>query len=313
MEIPTGKNIFYRPLLKNQEEVCPSPAISKQYIETLSQYSNSKNAMQETASVSAKPEINMNTNNEFSTSISSLIQLLSSQGIDQPYNLQEIVQHSFSSLPSFSLLQSPFITNLPSPFLGAPQTQTSNLNSDFSNLLSSSILGSSIASPAVFNSHAISELLRRGQPFSGKSDPQNPESLEKIMKIEEDSDLPVKTISLSSGLTMNAVNRNPGTNTSTTSEKGLKFNSVLSKGDKQKRSLEDIVEEEPYKNKSDIIVDETKLHDDTLFKNFHLYNMIQPTSLLINTPSNTLNQQMNSMSLTANLFTNISGKINTVL
>ena len=199
--------------------------------------------MQETASGTAKPENNMNTNNEFSNSISSLIQLLSSQGIDQTINLQEILQHSISSLPSFSLLQSPFITNLPSPFLGTPHTQTSNLNSDFSNLLSSSILGSSMASPAVFNAQVISELLRRGKSFSAKFDPQNSESLEKLMKIEDDSNLPVKTISLSSGLTMNALNRNQGANISTTSEKSLKINNVLSKVDKQKKGLDDIVEE----------------------------------------------------------------------
>jgi len=138
--IPSVQNMFYHPPTKNQiDPVCPSPMFqvpAKKNTQALnSLFQGSRFTAAET-----NPSNNHSIleNNNASNSINSLINQLQSQLTNQPKNLEELLQKSFSSLPSNSMVQSPFTSSMQSPFMGGnnhnSQIQPS-IGSEISNLL----------------------------------------------------------------------------------------------------------------------------------------------------------------------------------
>ena len=132
--------MFYHPPTKNQiDPVCPSPMFqvpAKKNTQPLnSLFQGSRFTAAET-----NPSNNHSIleNNNVSSPIHSLIDQIQGQMSNQPKNLEELLQRSFSSIPSSSMLQSPFTSSMQSPFMGGnnhnSQMQPS-MGSEISNLL----------------------------------------------------------------------------------------------------------------------------------------------------------------------------------
>jgi len=239
--------------MKNQDEVCPSPAITKQPVrENLSAFHSSRNTAPDTNEHNSKPE-----QQDMSGSLNSLINLLNNQHQQEPKTLQQLLQQkSFSSMPSQSMFQSPFTSSLPSPFLVNSGTQNSHYTnsnlSEFSNILTASILGTPAQNNVIFSQQqtipttqsnnlvdsaiafqvtellkqenekkiqAITELLMKSLQQQNVNQLGNLNNLhalnnlENMIKIEENTQNK-QTIALSNGLTMNPIKRvSPPTNT----------------------------------------------------------------------------------------------------
>lgn len=130
--------MFYHPLVKNQQEtVCPSPMFqvpTKKNPQTL----NSLFQGSRFTAVETNPTTNHSTlnGNNASSSMNSLLNQLQPQFSSQPRNLEELLQRSFTSMPSG--YQSPFTSSMQSPFM-IGNNQSSNpqpsIGSDLSKIL----------------------------------------------------------------------------------------------------------------------------------------------------------------------------------
>lgn len=152
------QNVFYHPLMKGEESYFPSPmvrfpAFRNPSHENNNLFNHQNNMVQE----DTVGNIGLTSHSEILNSLSSLDSIGSlnnaihsilnmvKPNTSQPKNLNELLQKSFSSTHSNSLLQSPLLSTIQSPLVGYNCVQNSYVQSqmgpDFSNLLTSSVLG----------------------------------------------------------------------------------------------------------------------------------------------------------------------------
>ena len=129
--------MFYHPLVKNQQEtVCPSPMFqvpTKKNPQTLnSLFQGSRFTAAETNPTTHHSTLN---GNNASSSMNSLLNQLQPQFTSQPRNLEELLQRSFTSMPSG--YQSPFTSSMQSPFMIGNQSSNPqpSIGSDLSKIL----------------------------------------------------------------------------------------------------------------------------------------------------------------------------------
>src|SRR4051812_13736914 len=107
--IPKSQNIFYNPMMiKNNESVCPSPMIQVPFrMLSREQLPGPQLTSHVINDLHLNKEVN---NNDASTSLQSVLYQLQTHFPGQPKNLEELLQRSFSSMPSNSVFQSSFVS-----------------------------------------------------------------------------------------------------------------------------------------------------------------------------------------------------------
>jgi len=174
------QNVFYHPLIKGEESCFPSPMVRfpgfRGSNENNGLIGHQNNMVQENTvgniGLTAHSEVlnSLNSFGSLNNAIHSILDMVK-PNTSQPKNLNELLQKSFSSTHSNSLLQSPLLSTRPSPLVGYNQMQNSYIQNqmgpDFSNLLTSSVLGTPIQ-----NSHLL-----RNQGTSTQPSKNNNETL----------------------------------------------------------------------------------------------------------------------------------------
>jgi len=157
--LPQGQNIFYNPMMRTQEPVPPSPMIQTPFRFLRSDSLPTTQVMQLQA-----PESNLNKSltdisnpNDVSSSLHSILYQLQNQFPSQPKNLDELLQRSFSSMPSNSVFQNSFTSAMQSPFIGNTQSSHYQFSagSEFSKGLNSGLLGTPLQNNHLFNGKQI--------------------------------------------------------------------------------------------------------------------------------------------------------------
>jgi len=125
-EIPGVQNFFYSPFTKFEEiNVQSSPWLEPFKIKSVKELPPLSHVSAHTAADSRGDQTGnqLQFENDISQSLCYLVKKLNLQLGSQPKNLDELLQRSFMSMPSHSILQSPRGSALPSPFI----THTSTL------------------------------------------------------------------------------------------------------------------------------------------------------------------------------------------
>jgi len=166
------QNVFYHPLIKGEESCFPNPVghfpVFRGPNDNNGRMSHQNNMIQEDAvgniGLSSHSEILKSLNSlsslgSLNNAIHSILDMVK-PNTSQPKNLNELLQKSFSSTHSNSLLQSPLLSTRPSPLAGYNCVQNSYVQSqmgpDFSNLLTSSVLGTPIQNPQLMRNQGAS-------------------------------------------------------------------------------------------------------------------------------------------------------------
>lgn len=117
--IPGVQNFFYHPIPQNEPIVQPSPCLAPFKLQSLKEIPLFSHASAHTAADSrgdqTRNQIQMD--NDCSNSLCSLVKKLNLQFPSQPKNLEELLQRSFASMPSYSAVQSPMGPAFASPFI----------------------------------------------------------------------------------------------------------------------------------------------------------------------------------------------------
>lgn len=118
-EIPGIQDFFYSPFMKKEINVLASPWLEPFKMKSLKDLPPLSHASAHTAADSRGDQTAnvVQQDNDVSVSLSSLAKKLSIPFETQPKNLEELLQRSFVTLPSQSLLQSPHLSAFPSPFI----------------------------------------------------------------------------------------------------------------------------------------------------------------------------------------------------
>jgi len=118
-EIPGIQDFFYSPFMKKEINVLASPWLEPFKMKSVKELPPLSHASAHTAADSRGDQTAnvVQQDNDVSVSLSSLAKKLSIPVETQPKNLEELLQRSFVTLPSQSLLQSPHLSAFPSPFI----------------------------------------------------------------------------------------------------------------------------------------------------------------------------------------------------
>ena len=152
--LPINQNMFYNPTVKSNELVPPSPMIQAPFvIRPGESHPGLQFPMNNLAEGLQNHPINDINNNDVSGSLNSILHQLQNQYPSQPKNLEELLQRSFSSVPSNSMYQS-FQSAMPSPFVGhnTPSSHFQmSMGSEFSRGFNSNLLGTPLQNNQLFN------------------------------------------------------------------------------------------------------------------------------------------------------------------
>lgn len=117
--IPGVQNFFYHPFPQNDPIVQPSPCLEPFKLQSLKEIPLFSHASAHTAADSRGDQTrnHIQMDNDCSNSLCSLVKKLDLRFPSQPKNLEELLQRSFASMPSYSALQSPMGPAFASPFI----------------------------------------------------------------------------------------------------------------------------------------------------------------------------------------------------
>ena len=159
--MPMHQNLFYHPLVKAEDNSHPSPMVN---LHAFSGARESNPVFYAQGNVRQEVLVNnfgSNRNHELINSLASLLQGSHNSASPQPRNLNELLQKSFSSNNSNSILQSPFMSSHHSQFAGYNPTQSSYVQNimapDYSNLLTASVLETPIQNSNMFRNPMIQQ------------------------------------------------------------------------------------------------------------------------------------------------------------
>jgi hypothetical protein len=170
MNLPKNQNIFYDPVFVTRHEaICSSPAFHTSVNSGLKGYlpSSLLESYQSSETSEENTQNNKNLYNQASPDFHSNCHELHIGSTLQPKNLKELIERSFSTVPSNSPFQASFHSVMPSPFLSYSTPNShyfcSSTALKASNQCSSGILGTPLQNPCVlqeknFNSYQQNQI-----------------------------------------------------------------------------------------------------------------------------------------------------------